>query len=202
MPVKFQDYYKILCVGRNATPEEIKKAYRKLARKYHPDMNKGNKQAEEKFKEITEAYEVLHNTEKRKRYDALGANWKAGDTFTPPPGWENVRFKFGGDRGFEGFDFGGFGRSDFSDFFEMLFGELGGFSQRTKRNPFATASSARKNSHPYAAKGQDVMAEMTISLEDAYYGAKKSIFLQRQEITPDGRMGIKGSAGSTSYAFI
>src|ERR1044071_3248732 len=87
MPVKFRDYYEILGVARNAKPEEIKKTYRKLARKYHPDLNPNNKQAEEKFKEIQEAYEVLGDADKRKKYDQLGQNWKNGADFTPPPNW-------------------------------------------------------------------------------------------------------------------
>jgi curved DNA-binding protein len=78
MPVKFRDYYEILGVARAAKEEEIKKVYRKLARKYHPDLNPNNKQAEEKFKEVQEAYEVLSDPEKRQKYDQLGANWKNG----------------------------------------------------------------------------------------------------------------------------
>src|SRR6266542_1257683 len=87
MAVKFHDYYETLGVARSVTADEIKKAYRKLARKYHPDVNPNDKSAEEKFKEISEAYEVLSDPEKRKRYDQLGAGWKAGSDFTPPPGW-------------------------------------------------------------------------------------------------------------------
>src|SRR5499426_4517740 len=87
MPVKFRDYYETLGVGRNAKEDEIKKTYRKLARKYHPDLNPNNKQAEEKFKEVQEAYEVLGDSEKRQKYDQLGANWKNGADFTPPPNW-------------------------------------------------------------------------------------------------------------------
>src|SRR6266480_3934810 len=95
MAVKFRDYYESLGVARTANEDEIKKAYRKLARKYHPDVNPSDKTAEEKFKELNEAYEVLSDPEKRKRYDQLGANWKAGSDFTPPPGWE------GGNGGFD-----------------------------------------------------------------------------------------------------
>ena len=87
MPVKFRDYYESLGVARNAKEDEIKKAYRKLARKYHPDLNPNNKQSEEKFKEIQEAYEVLSDATKRQKYDQLGANWKNGAEFTPPPNW-------------------------------------------------------------------------------------------------------------------
>src|SRR3989454_2828362 len=131
MAVKFRDYYETLGVARNAKAEDIKKTYRKLARKYHPDLNPNNKQSEEKFKEIQEAYEVLSDAEKRKRYDQLGANWKNGAEFTPPPNWGPS----GGGGGFQGginmddlFGAGAQGqhRSPFSDFFETLFGGMGG----------------------------------------------------------------------------
>src|SRR5262245_47150946 len=85
MPVKFRDYYEILGVARTAKEDEIKKSYRKLARKYHPGRNPSNKQSEEKFKESQEAYEVLSDPDKRQKYDQLGANWQAGADFTPPP---------------------------------------------------------------------------------------------------------------------
>src|SRR5688572_1948796 len=118
MAVKFRDYYETLGVTRTAKEEEIKKSYRKLARKYHPDLNPNNKQSEEKFKEIQEAYEVLSDSDKRQKYDQLGANWKNGAEFTPPPNW--------GGRGYTGTInmedlFGRPGqqrRSPFSDFFE------------------------------------------------------------------------------------
>src|SRR6266851_2923647 len=95
MAVKFKDYYDVLGVPRTATEDEIRAEYRKLARKHHPDVNPGNKSAEDKFKEINEAYEVLSDSEKRKRYDQLGANWKAGADFTPPPGGNGTRVEFG-----------------------------------------------------------------------------------------------------------
>src|SRR5215470_5140322 len=118
MAVTFRDYYEVLGVQRSAPEAEIKKAYRKLARKYHPDVNPGDKSAEEKFKELNEANEVLSDAEKRKRYDQLGANWKDGVEFTPPPGWGGGRVQVDPN------DFGSiFGSGGgFSDFFESLFG--------------------------------------------------------------------------------
>src|SRR5256885_1250711 len=126
MPLKYKDYYEILGVPRTASDEEIKKAFRKLARKYHPDVAKG-KGTEEKFKEVNEAYEVLGDPAKRKKYDELGANWQSGAEFRPPPGWENFaggRFAGGRTTGrAQGGDFDfQFGGTGVSDFFEQLVG--------------------------------------------------------------------------------
>ena len=117
MTVKYKDYYEMLGVDRNTSPEKIHKQYRKLARKYHPDVNK-SKGAEERFKELGEAYEVLKDDEKRKLYDRLGADWKAGQNFKPPPGWDDTNIRFEGAEGLNGF----------SDFFQSIFGERTVFS--------------------------------------------------------------------------
>ncbi|MEJ5299852.1 MAG: DnaJ C-terminal domain-containing protein [Thermodesulforhabdaceae bacterium] len=173
MAVKYKDYYEILGVPRTATQEEIQRAYRKLARKYHPDVNK-EPGAEEKFKEINEAYEVLKDPEKRKRYDQLGTNWKAGQDFTPPPGWE-VHFGFGPGTGkiFEDiFGFEGSGSTGFSDFFEMLFGGM-------RRGQAGTGTSGFTR----VRDGADQEATIRISLEDAYYGAEKIITLPNSNKT-------------------
>jgi curved DNA-binding protein len=164
MAVKFRDYYEVLGVSRNASEDEIKKAYRKLARKHHPDVNPGDKTAEGKFKELNEAYEVLSDPEKRKRYDQLGANWKAGADFTPPPGWEGARVDFGDLGDLFG---GGRGPSGFSDFFESLFGD-------------ARRAGARAGPG-FAMRGNDVEAEITLSLEEAHRGTTRSLTLQTTE---------------------
>ena len=165
MAVKFQDYYEVLGVSRTATADDIKKAYRKLARKYHPDVNPGDKTAEEKFKQIGEAYAVLSDPEKRQRYDQLGEDWKAGADFTPPPGWEGGRVEYG--------DFGdlfgaGRGPGGFSDFFEALFG--------ARRGARAGAG--------FAMRGQDVEAAIELSLEEAHHGATRTITLQATAVCP------------------
>src|SRR2546425_8545471 len=115
MAVKFKDYYELLGVKRDATDEQIRQAYRKLARKHHPDVNPGDRVAEDKFKEINEANEGLSDPQKRRRYDQLGPNWKNGAEFTPPPGWGGVNVQFD--------DLGSiFSGGGFSEFFETLFG--------------------------------------------------------------------------------
>jgi curved DNA-binding protein len=178
MAVKFQDYYEILGVPRTASEAAISKAYRKLARKYHPDVSK-EKGAEEKFKQIAEAYAVLKDPEKRKKYDALGPNWHAGEDFTPPPGWQEFHFEFPGrskGRGRAPFGFEGVG-GGFSDFFAMLFGEgLGEVGRR--------ATPPGPGSWFTRAHAQE--ADLTISLEEAYRGGSKSIVLQTVEYGPDG----------------
>ena len=145
--MEYKDYYKILGVERDATEAKIKSAYRKLARQYHPDVNK-SPDAVNKFKDINEAYEVLSDKEKKSRYDSLGANWQQGANFTPPPGFEH--FNFGG--GQEGFS-QTFSGGDFSDFFSSIFGDLMGgaasgrrTSQRTSRGFEDIFSSARNQS--------------------------------------------------------
>ncbi len=193
--MEFKDYYKILGVERSAGKDEIKRAYRKLARKYHPDLNKAP-DAEEKFKEIQEAYEVLSDEEKRKAYDALGPNWKAGQQFRPPPDWEE-RFGFArgggagaGHNGAEAFGFGDAG--GFSDFFETLFGAMGGGRSgggfRTFR--FSTGGGPGAGTR-MRVKGEDIHARLTIDLADAYTGAERTITLQVPEQQPDGTVQTK-----------
>jgi curved DNA-binding protein len=172
MAVKFKDYYEVLGVKRDATEGQIRQAYRKLARKFHPDVNPGDKSAEDKFKELNEANEVLSDPEKRKRYDQLGANWKDGAEFTPPPGWGRVNVEYED----LGNIFGG-GGGAFSDFFESLFG--GGRSASGQ-----SEGQRRRGSRPHPSKGQDAEAEMEIALEDAHRGGRHRITLQGMRPCP------------------
>lgn len=191
--VDYKDYYKILGVGKNATEDEIKKAYRKLAKQYHPDANKNNPEATEKFKEIGEAYEVLKDSEKRSRYDQLGSNWKAysrtGGAGAGWPGgfqWQssgagNGSYNYSG----SGFDFGDLG-SGFSDFFEMFFGKgsdarFQDFSSTFSRSGTKQNQKTGWRTRRTAEKGQDVESKLTISLREAYYGTERSLRLQSQD---------------------
>jgi DnaJ-class molecular chaperone len=191
MAVKFKDYYEVLGVKRDVTGDQIRQAYRKLARKHHPDVNPGDRVAEEKFKDINEAYEVLSDPEKRKRYDQLGANWKEGAEFTPPPGWGRVNVQFDD----LGNIFGG-GAGGFSDFFETLFGGVRSAPQGEHRRTAARSRSDR---------GQDAEAEMEISLEDAHKGGRHRITLQgSRTCLTCGGSGAAGGAvclacGGTGY---
>ena len=178
--MEFKDYYKILGVSKTATTEEIKKAYRKLAVKYHPDKNQGNKAAEEKFKEANEANDVLSDPEKRKKYDELGENWKyyqgAGN---PPP---NYGFS-GGNR--QHYSSQNTDNESFSDFFESIFGNrFGGNRGRSK--------------------GDDYQTNVTISLEEAYMGTARLLEVNGEKLQMKFKPGtadeqnlrIKGKGGS------
>lgn len=171
MSVSYKDYYKLLGVDKTASQDEISKAFKKLARKHHPDLNPNNKAAEEKFKEINEAYEVLKDVEKRKLYDQLGPNWQHGQNFQPPPGFENMHFNFGGGGGPGGFSAQGFDASGFSDFFETLFGGGGG-------RGYGGFSGFSGGGGRRSARGEDVEAEFEITLEDAYHGGRKDVALR------------------------
>lgn len=166
MGVAYKDYYKTLGVERSASKDEIAKAYKKLARKYHPDLNPGDKSAEEKFKDINEAYEVLKDEEKRRMYDQLGPNWKEGQQFTGGPGFENFHFNFNGTQG-------GFGGVN-SDFFEALFGQMGRGGFGTQQDPFDTFGGFNR---ARSRRGKDVEAEIEITLEEARQGVAKQITL-------------------------
>ncbi|MBI1338191.1 MAG: DnaJ domain-containing protein [Phycisphaera sp.] len=203
MAVKFQDYYQTLGVSRTASKDEIRKAFRKLARQYHPDVSKAPG-AEEKFRQVNEAYEVLGDPDKRKRYDELGENWKEGQEFRPPPGFENMHFNFGrGTAGRRGqgatfsFDTSGGGGGGFSDFFEALFGGIGGQTMRSGGTSGGGASGGGgvfehlRQAHGRSRPAQPqhpthAEAVLDISLEEAFHGSTRSLDLQG----PDGRKRI------------
>jgi len=183
MAVRYKDYYESLGVARGASDADIKKAFRKLAREYHPDVAKDKKKAEEKFKEINEAYEVLGDPVKRKKYDELGANWQSGAEFRPPPGWQQPG---GGRRGTgtaEDFEFQ-FGGTGFSDFFEQLFARGGqGFQPG---GGFAHED--------FAERGRDIEGDIMVTLEEATRGSLRSISIQRNVVcqTCGGSGQVKG----------
>jgi curved DNA-binding protein len=193
----YKDYYKDLGIGKTATPAEIKKAYRKLANKYHPDKTKGDKAAEEKFKEINEANEVLSDPEKRKKYDQFGADWKHYEEAGAQPGgfdWS----KYASDRGKQTYRAGAnesdtaFGDVAIDDLFELLFGQRSG--QRPGRRSVVI-------------KGEDLETETILSLEEAYHGTTRLIQLNGQKIKVTIKPGVadqqmlriagKGGSGSS-----
>ncbi len=167
--MEYRDYYEILGVDRSATQDAIKQAYRRLARKYHPDVSK-EADAEKKFKDLGEAYEVLKDPEKRTAYDKFGKNWQNGQDFEPPPNW---------DAGFEfkGAGYTGGSDHDYSDFFESLFGRSG------------QADSGRRQT--FRMKGEDQHAKIVIHLADAYHGSRQNITLSRATVDENGRVTTK-----------
>ena len=177
-----RDYYEVLGVSRTASQDEIQQAYRKLARKYHPDVSK-EADAEARFKEIGEANEVLKDPEKRAAYDQAGRQWErqrasGSQDFQPPPGWD-AGFEFSGrgdEGGFTAEDL--FGGADHSDFFEALFGRARGSR---------SARAARPDVH---LRGQDHHAKVMIALEDAYRGAQRSIVLRLPTLDEHGRVAM------------
>lgn len=174
--MEFKDYYAVMGVARDASQDDIRRAYRKLARRYHPDVSK-EPDAESRFKALGEAYEVLKDPEKRAAYDQLGARYTAGEPFRPPPDW---------DTGFE-FSEGAFDQGGYSDFFEELFG---------RRRPGGRAQGPRgtRTGPGMHAAGEDHHARVAIDLEDAIRGGVRRITLQVPELTPDGHVRVRERA--------
>jgi curved DNA-binding protein len=152
--MKYKDYYGVLGVERDASAADIKRAYKRLARKFHPDVSK-EPDAEERFKQVGEAYDVLRDTDKRATYDNLGSGWHAGDEFSPPPGW-NVEANFGGGNAGEKFDF--------SDFLDSMFG-----GRAPHGDPFGA------HFHDARARGGDERAKIVVTLEEAFHGGERSL---------------------------
>ena len=174
----YKDYYQIIGVARDASQDEIKRAYRRLARKFHPDVSK-EANAEDKFKEVQEAYEVLKDPQRRAAYDQLGSNWRAGQEFRPPPDW-------GRDFEFSTSSFGGAGggQADFSDFFASLFGQRSPFGQQR-------SSFGGRGRGGFAAAGEDHVAKIQIELEDAFRGSSQTIELKAPQLGDDGRVTVQ-----------
>jgi curved DNA-binding protein len=176
MPAEFKDYYRVLGVSAKATDEDIKKAFRSLARKYHPDVAKDKKSAEEKFKEINEANEFLSNPASRQKYDQLGADWKKGAQSRPSPGHSGYRSAGRGSRGEENdFQFEGTG---FSDFFEQFFGGRAGRDRSS--SPFDPQEFAGSHEEPERAlRGHDIQGDILITLDEVIKGATRAISVRR-----------------------
>lgn len=205
MSVEFEDYYKVLGVDRSASQQDIQKAFRKLAKKYHPDVSKED-DAEEKFKKVNEAYEVLKDPEARKKYDQLGKNWKnfqsADGGFRPPPGWENMRVNLGGGGSFEDIFGGGRGGGGggFSDFFNIFFGgggpgaqagggPQGGFDFENMGGFAGAGARQRPGGHTAGRrKGRSKEATVQVTLEDVARGAEREIAVPVHERTPEGHV--------------
>ena len=182
--MRFKDYYEVMGVQRGATQDEIKRAYRKLARKFHPDVSK-EANAEDRFKELQEAYEVLKDPEKRAAYDQLGPSWRQGQEFRPPPDW-GKGFEFSARRGRgAGAAQAGPEAADFSEFFSELFGAGSPFGGGRGFDPGARAGRG------FSAAGQDHVARVELDLEDAYRGGARTIDLRTPELTPDGHVTAK-----------
>ena len=179
--MSFIDYYKVLGINKAATQDEIKKAYRKLARKYHPDLNPNDKQAEQKFKELNEANEVLSNVENRKKYDEYGKDWKHADQFEQAKKQQGGRIYYGEQGRNQG------SANDYSSFFESMFGQGNG-----------------RNTNQF--KGQDFNAEVTLTLKDVFETHQRTFTVNGKNIRitiPAGvvngqKIKIKGQ-GSPGY---
>jgi curved DNA-binding protein len=167
MSIEFKNYYDVLGVAKNASDAEIKKAFRKLARKYHPDIAKDKTAAETRFKEINEANEVLSDPEKRRKFDELGENWNRPDR---QPGQQSGGFQRGAEGGSE-FHFEGTG---FSDFFEQFFGSSG-----RPEAGFSRAGGGGRGSESFARKGQDIESDILVTLNEIMHGSTRVINLQR-----------------------
>jgi curved DNA-binding protein len=197
--MKYKDYYDVLGVSKTAGEQEIKAAFRKLARKYHPDVNK-EANADQKFKDINEAYEVLSDAQKRQRYDSLGSSWNQGMDFTPPPGYENMNMNFG-----QG-GFGDLGGSGFSDFFSSMFGDFA--SQSQGRSSRSSRSSSRSrgfaSQEPEIDVSLDITQDLSLLPEDLIDDSKKSVKVSYMEkcSSCNGRGSHCYNCGGTGFSTV
>jgi len=177
--MQFKDYYQTLGLARDATAEDIKKSFRKLARKYHPDVSK-EADAEQRMKEVNEAYTVLSDPERRAAYDQLGQSYQSGQDFRPPPDWD-AGFEFSS-RGFSPGDAG-----EFSDFFSQLFGSMGGRGMGGMGGAFRTSRGAGS----YQMRGEDHHAKVVLDIEDAFHGATRQISLRVPKMDAQGHVTLE-----------
>jgi DnaJ-class molecular chaperone len=170
--MQYKDYYSVLGVPKNTAEKDIKSAYRKLARKWHPDANPDNpKEAEEKFKEISEAYEVLGDPEKRKKYDVLGPNWQQAAQQAE----QQRRYRGNANPEDFQFDMGSGGPSGFSDFFDMFFSDIGRRSGGTGQ---------RRQTNARGRRGQDLETTIDLTLKNVFDGGTKAVSLQIEDLCP------------------
>jgi curved DNA-binding protein len=173
MTIDYKDYYEVLGVRRTASQEDIKQAYRKLARQYHPDVAGGKPGTEDRFKEINEAYEVLKDPDKRRKYDDLGVEIGHGRAFRPPRGWDQAAgWRTAGGSEAAGFNFGGTG---FSDFFETFFG-----SRRMAGDPLGGAGPGMGFQTTRGMKGADLEADIMVTLDEALRGSHRRVSIDRR----------------------
>ena len=201
--MEYKDYYEILGVKRDATAAEIKSAYRKLARKFHPDVNK-TKEAESKFKDINEAYEVLGDEAKRKRYDSLGSNWQGGSEYTPPPGFENFGFNFNQGGGAQSFNFGQ-DAGGFSDFFSSLFGDfMAGGQTRTTGGfngyDFGRGRTSQTQQRPQKSEKLDITKNLDITAKELFEDKPITVkFSELEKCTQCSPNGFCTHCGGTGF---
>lgn len=197
--MKYKDYYDVLGVSKTAGEQEIKAAFRKLARKYHPDVNK-EANADQKFKDINEAYEVLSDAQKRQRYDSLGSSWNQGMDFTPPPGYENMNMNFG-----QG-GFGDLGGSGFSDFFSSMFGDFASQSQGRSSRSSRSSSRSRgfSSQEPETDVALDITQDLSLLPEDLIDDSKKSVKVSYMEkcSSCNGRGSHCYNCGGTGFSTV
>jgi len=193
----YKDYYAVLGVSKSVDADEIKKAYRKLARKYHPDMNPGDRQAETQFKQVSEAYEVLSDPDKRRKYDQFGQYWKQADQPRSPYGGSNADY--------DGVEFGRYG--SFDEFINELLGRMGSDPGFSSSNRYRTSPGTAGAPPPGSTAGLDREAILTLTLSEAFNGVQKRLSLGDEVIEvripasakPKSRVRVRGKGTYSPY---